>query len=79
MTQDPEAQRALEAKAKAQRRARLLEVLVTLAPLVLVGIGAAMVYPPAGLVLPGLLAWWDLRAPPAPPPAPPRGPRGGDR
>lgn len=76
MSPDQERQ---QLEARNRRRARQLEVLLTLAPLVLVGVGAGMVYLPAGLFLSGLLAWWDLRTP-APPPGPPsRGPRGGDR
>lgn len=65
---------------------RLALGLLELAPLLLVGLGAGLVYLPAGPLLAGLLWWWAdqreaaaeaqarLHAPHVPPPRVPRGP-----
>lgn len=65
---------------------RLAAALLELLPLLLVGLGAGLVYLPAGPLLAGLLWWWAdqreaaadaqarLHAPHVPPPRVPRGP-----
>lgn len=56
----------LEALERAARKQQRVELALALLPLALIGVGCYLVYPPAGLVVPGLLAWWDNREPPPP-------------
>ena len=63
-TQREAARTDLDAK---KRRLRRLEVLLAAVPLLAVGIGCALVYFPLGLIVPGLLMWWDLREDQPPP------------
>lgn len=58
------------AREREERRQQKLELALALLPLLAIGAGCALIYPPAGLVVPGLLAWWDNRDPPPPPPKP---------
>jgi hypothetical protein len=42
------------------RNRELVNGLLALAAILLTGTGAYLIYPPAGLVVAGLMVWWDL-------------------